>query len=43
MVRSVSRRAGICVVLLGIDERLQREGQVTHMVAERLLDLTSLL
>ncbi len=37
------RREGIGSVLLGVVGRLQREGQVIHVVAERLLDLTSLL
>ncbi|MBI1986582.1 MAG: hypothetical protein HYW28_00425 [Rhodospirillales bacterium] len=38
-----SRRAGISAVLLGVAGRLLREGQVIHIVAERLSDLTSLL
>jgi len=37
------RREGIGAVLLGVAGRLQREGQVIHVVAERLFDLTSLL
>jgi error-prone DNA polymerase len=37
------RRAGIGAVLLGVAGRLQREGQVIHVVAERLSDLTPLL
>ena len=41
--RSASHHAGIGAVLLGVDGRLQREGRVIHVVAERLLNLTSLL
>lgn len=42
-VRSASRRTGIGAVLLGVAGGLQREGQVIHIVAERLSDLTPLL
>jgi error-prone DNA polymerase len=41
--RSASHRAGIGAALLGVDGRLQRECRVIHVVAERLLDLSSLL
>jgi len=37
------RREGIGAALLGVAGRLQREGRVIHVVAERLLDLTPLL